>query len=120
MEEVSAATLARFMEAAPGMGPAGRYLLDIFGAFDFACVVVRAPTLTLSGELTLKVGDKPVRLIVVGPAHTKGDVLVHLPDDRKVFTGDILFIDGTPLMWARPVANWICPPATASWPWMST
>ncbi|OYW87081.1 MAG: MBL fold metallo-hydrolase, partial [Hyphomonas sp. 32-62-5] len=24
-----------------------------------------------------------------------------------VFTGDILFIDGTPLMWAGPVANWI-------------
>jgi len=34
-------------------------------------------------------------------------VLVHLPDDRKVFTGDILFIDGTPIMWAGPVANWI-------------
>jgi glyoxylase-like metal-dependent hydrolase (beta-lactamase superfamily II) len=34
-------------------------------------------------------------------------VLVHVPGDRAVFTGDILFIDGTPLMWAGPVANWI-------------
>jgi glyoxylase-like metal-dependent hydrolase (beta-lactamase superfamily II) len=24
-----------------------------------------------------------------------------------VYTGDILFIDGTPLMWAGPVENWI-------------
>jgi cyclase len=48
-----------------------------------------------------------VRLIEVGPAHTGGDVLVHVPGDKAVFTGDILFIDGTPLMWAGPVANWI-------------
>ena len=107
MEEVSAAALARFMAAAPRMGAAGEYLLDIFGPFDFAGVVERLPTRTFSGELALKVGDKPVELIEVGPAHTKGDVLVHLPADRKVFTGDILFIDGTPLMWAGPVSNWI-------------
>jgi glyoxylase-like metal-dependent hydrolase (beta-lactamase superfamily II) len=34
-------------------------------------------------------------------------VLVHVPGDRTVFTGDILFIDGTPIMWAGPVQNWI-------------
>jgi cyclase len=43
----------------------------------------------------------------VGPAHTRGDVLVHSPRDRTVFTGDILFIEGTPIMWQGPVANWI-------------
>ena len=107
MEAVSAAALAGFMAAAPYMGPAGQYLLDIFGPFDFAGVEERLPTRTFSGELSLKVGDKPVRLIEVGPAHTRGDVLVHMPADRKVFTGDILFIDGTPLMWAGPVRNWI-------------
>lgn len=48
-----------------------------------------------------------MKLIEVGPAHTGGDVLVHVPGDKAVFTGDILFIDGTPLMWAGPVANWI-------------
>ena len=48
-----------------------------------------------------------MELLEVGPAHTGGDVIVHVPGDRAVFTGDILFIDGTPLMWAGPVANWI-------------
>jgi glyoxylase-like metal-dependent hydrolase (beta-lactamase superfamily II) len=33
--------------------------------------------------------------------------LVYVPEDKTIFTGDILFIDGTPLMWAGPVANWI-------------
>ena len=55
----------------------------------------------------MKVGDKPVHLIEVGPAHTRGDVLVHSPVDRVVYTGDILFIEGTPVMWEGPVANWI-------------
>ena len=31
----------------------------------------------------------------------------HLPDDGVMFTGDILFIDGTPIMWVGPVGNWI-------------
>jgi glyoxylase-like metal-dependent hydrolase (beta-lactamase superfamily II) len=43
----------------------------------------------------------------VGPAHTRGDVLVHSPADRTVFTGDILFIEGTPIVWEGPISNWI-------------
>ena len=54
-----------------------------------------------------QVGNKAVELIEVGPAHTGGDVLVHVPADRTVFTGDILFVEGTPIMWAGPVGNWI-------------
>ncbi|MEO1028486.1 MAG: MBL fold metallo-hydrolase [Pseudomonadota bacterium] len=107
MEEVNAALLAQFMAAAPQMGDVGKYLIDIFGAFDFAGVVERLPTRTFSGHLNLKVGDKAVDLIEVGPAHTAGDVLVHVPEDKTVFTGDILFIDGTPIIWAGPVSNWI-------------
>ena len=53
------------------------------------------------------VGSKSVDLIEVGPAHTGGDILIHVPADRTVFTGDILFIEGTPIMWAGPVGNWI-------------
>jgi glyoxylase-like metal-dependent hydrolase (beta-lactamase superfamily II) len=34
-------------------------------------------------------------------------VLIHVPDDGVVFTGDILFIEGTPIMWEGPVENWI-------------
>ena len=29
------------------------------------------------------------------------------PADRVVFTGDILFIEGTPILWEGPVENWI-------------
>lgn len=107
MEEVPPAMLAQFKAMGAKLGPAGAYFADIFAPFDFENVSHRAPTRTFSGELDLTVGDKTVRLVEVGPAHTGGDVIVHVPGDRAVFTGDILFIDGTPLMWAGPVANWI-------------
>ncbi|MFN4184038.1 MAG: MBL fold metallo-hydrolase [Hyphomonas sp.] len=107
MAEVPPAMLAQFKKMGAQLGPAGSYFADIFAPFDFENVDERAPTKTFSGALDMKVGDKAVRLIEVGPAHTGGDVLVHVPGDRAVFTGDILFIEGTPLMWAGPVANWI-------------
>ena len=30
-----------------------------------------------------------------------------MPDASAVFTGDILFIEGTPIVWAGPISNWI-------------
>jgi len=107
MEEISSALLAEMKAAGAALGPAGEYFADIFAPFDFAGVKERAPTQTFTGQMDVKVGDKHVELIEVGPAHTEGDVLVHVPADKTVFTGDILFINGTPLMWAGPVANWI-------------
>lgn len=107
MEEVPAPMLAALMRQAASAGPVGEYFLRCFGAFDFEGIAPAPPTRTFEGELSLDVGGKEVRLIEVGPAHTRGDVLVHLPADRAVFTGDILFIEGTPIMWAGPVENWI-------------
>ena len=57
--------------------------------------------------LDLKVGDKDVHLIEVGPAHTGGDILVHVPASRTVYTGDIVFLTNTPVIWAGPHENWL-------------
>jgi len=81
---VQPAMLARFVAGAPAHGAAGQYVIDIFGKFDFAGVGRETPTRTFSGDLQLEVGDKSVELIEVGPAHTAGDVLVHVPQDRAI------------------------------------
>src|SRR2546422_974363 len=75
--------------------------------FDFEGIDVSMPTLTFEGEMVRRVGNKTVCLIQVGPAHTRGDVLACVPDDRVIFTGDILFIHGHPIIWVGPVGNWI-------------
>ena len=107
MAEVPPALMQRLLESAEQLGPAGAFFRRVFGAFDFQGIEPALPTRTFERELTLPVGSKRVRLLEVGPAHTRGDVLVHSPADRIVFTGDILFIEGTPIVWEGPIANWI-------------
>lgn len=87
--------------------PMRAFVRRVFGAFSFAQSNARLPSQTFSGTLRLTVGDTVVELIEVGPAHTAGDLLVHVPAARTVFTGDILFIGGTPIAWDGPVSNWI-------------
>lgn len=107
MNELTPEAMAAIMQSAAEMGPLGEYFQHCFGQFRFDGITFTPPTRTFEGKLDLRVGDKEVRLIEVGPAHTRGDILVHCPDDSVVFTGDILFIDSTPVMWHGPVANWI-------------
>ena len=107
MSHESPEMMAALLKQAPEMGTLGKYFLECFGSFNFEGVTKRLPNTTFTGETQRQVGDKIVELIEVGPAHTNGDVLVHVPSDKVVFTGDILFIEGHPILWAGPVKNWI-------------
>jgi len=88
-------------------GPTGELFRSFFGEFEFDGIELRVPDRTFDGRLELDVGGRSVELIEVGPAHTAGDTLVHVPDAGVVYTGDILFIGGTPIVWAGPLSNWI-------------
>jgi glyoxylase-like metal-dependent hydrolase (beta-lactamase superfamily II) len=83
------------------------FLRHAFGSFDFDGIELRLPSRVFTGALSLDVGGRRVELLERGPAHTRGDVIAHVPDARAVFTGDFLFVDGTPIMWAGPLANWL-------------
>jgi len=78
-----------------------------FGPFDYEGIEVRLPSQTFEGRLDVAVGDRTVTLIELGPAHTGGDTIVHVADADAVFTGDLLFIEGAPVVWAGPFSNWI-------------
>jgi len=107
MDEVPPTALAALMAAAPRLGEAGAFLQEIFGGFTFEGIEVTPPTTTFDGALELKVGDRAVQLLELGPAHTRGDVAVHLPDAGVLFTGDLVFHGGHPIVWAGPVQQWI-------------
>jgi cyclase len=107
MTELPPAAMAALVEQAPNMGELGAFFLDCFGAFDFSGIELVLPEETFSGELAMQVGGRTLRLIEVGPAHTRGDTLVHVPSERVLFSGDILFSAAHPIAWAGPVSNWI-------------
>lgn len=83
----------------------GRYMGDMLRPYRFQGVKVLAPNRTFSGETTLDVGGVQLQLTEVGPGHTDGDCIVHLPQRDVVFTGDILFVGVTPVAWAGPVSG---------------
>ena len=99
--------LQNLMEQAPSMGEVGEFFIHCFSDFDFRGINRTLPTRTFEEEMTLTVGDKTVCLKQVGPAHTAGDILAYVPDDKLIFTGDILFIEGHPIIWEGPIGNWI-------------
>jgi cyclase len=88
-------------------GPSGDFVRQVFGPFEFEGITATGPDRTFDGEHSVDVGGREVRLIQVGPAHTPGDALVHVPDARLLYAGDILFIGGTPIAWAGPIDRWI-------------
>jgi len=111
----SDATAHEMTEVPPAMlhalntaeGEVGELFRHFFGAFQFDGIEVTMPTRTFSGRLDVEVGGRTIELIEVGPAHTRGDTIAYVPDAKTVYTGDILFIGGTPIVWAGPLSNWV-------------
>ncbi|MFD7866940.1 MBL fold metallo-hydrolase [Streptomyces sp. NPDC059783] len=91
--------------------PLGAYLGRHFGPFDWSATEPVRPTTYFTGELELTVGDYPVRVSSLPPAHTAGDLIVHLPAQSTVFSGDIIFSSTPrqpgdhPIHWAGPLDN---------------
>jgi glyoxylase-like metal-dependent hydrolase (beta-lactamase superfamily II) len=54
------------------------------------------PTLTFRGEMTVWLGKLEVKLMQVGRGHTKGDTIVWLPQERVLFSGDLVEYGATP------------------------
>ncbi len=106
-DHVTPAAFKAIMDNVDQFGKAGEFVLECFRPFDFSGITLTPPHETFSGRHEIKVGDKTVQLFEVGPAHTKGDTLVYLPEERILYTGDIIFNEGTPISWAGPMSNWI-------------
>lgn len=92
----------------PGpLGAVGSYMSRIRGDAKFPRKSPRLPDHTFDVTERIAVGSRDVQLRYLGPAHTAGDLVAHVPDAGVVFTGDLLFIGSTPILWHGPLGNWI-------------
>ena len=87
----------------PALAAFARRLAD----WDFVGIELRPPQTLVDERLTIDLDGIQAHLIYVGPAHTSGDLIVHLPAERIVFTGDILFRLCTPIGWEGTYDRWI-------------
>ncbi|HUG26403.1 MBL fold metallo-hydrolase [Piscinibacter sp.] len=54
------------------------------------------PTMTFKGEMTVWLGKLEVKLMQLGRGHTKGDTVAWLPQQKILFSGDLVEFDATP------------------------
>ncbi|HEU5041353.1 MAG TPA: MBL fold metallo-hydrolase [Gemmatimonadales bacterium] len=74
---------------------------------ELATLTVIRPDLVFDRELTLQFGKRRIQLVNRGPANSPADVTIYLPDDRILFTGDILVHDPLPYPFGAWPVPWI-------------
>jgi cyclase len=62
--------------------------------------------ITFTGDVVLHVGDHTFNLIWT-PGHTPGQIAVHVPEERVVFTGDTVFSEVQTWVMASDVDQWV-------------
>ena len=56
----------------------------------------RLPDMTFPENMTLYLGGKEIQIIHVGPAHTRGDSVMYVPEDRIVYVSELVFYNRFP------------------------
>src|SRR5574343_1550596 len=70
------------------------------------------PTITFTGKMTIWLGKLEVQILQLGRGHTKGDTVAWLPQEKVLFSGDLVEFDATPYAgdayfqdWPQTLAN---------------
>ena len=74
---------------------------------ELAALTVVGPTLVFDRALTLQLGTRRIELVNRGHANSPADVTVYLPEERVLFTGDILVQDPLPYPFGAWPVPWI-------------
>jgi len=88
-------------------GDGTQWVWDNYLNRDVDLIEPRLPDVAIDSETELEVGGRIVRLVPVFPAHSHGDVIVHIPDAGIVFSGDLVFNNVGPAMNAGPLSRWL-------------
>ena len=73
---------------------------------DMLGTTIVYPSLTFSDLMQIDLGGTMVELIRVAPSHTQGSIVVHVPAQKLLFAGDILFTDFHPYMADGDITGW--------------
>jgi glyoxylase-like metal-dependent hydrolase (beta-lactamase superfamily II) len=74
---------------------------------DFEGIRLVLPTTVFDEQHVLDLDGTEVRLIYVGPCHQIGDTIVHVPEEKVVFAGDVIFRECTPMGWNGSYEKWL-------------
>lgn len=64
------------------------------------------PTITFTGEMSVFMGKTEVQLKQLGRGHTKGDTVAWLPNEKVLFSGDLVEYGATPYTGDAYLTDW--------------
>jgi cyclase len=99
------ATIVAHEHAAAEIAEFGLALQQLWPQVDWGRIEVSPPTVTFRDRFALPDAGFPVELLHFGPGHTAGDTVVWLPEQRVLFTGDLVFSGATPFVLMGTVAG---------------
>ncbi len=82
-----------------------RTLHPLFPTVEWGNLELAPPVVTFEDRMDVYVDDLRVELIFVGPAHTTNDILVWVPERSVLYSGDLLFNQGTPFVAMGSIAG---------------
>jgi cyclase len=83
------------------------FALQLREDHDFDGIRLVLPTTVFDERHVLDLAGTEVHLIHVGPCHRVGDTLIHVPKERVVFAGDVVFRQCTPMGWNGSYRHWL-------------
>ena len=95
--------LCRESVLASGLPPGGG--MRLFDGVEWGDLRLAPPFVTFEERLNVYVDDLKIEAIYVGPAHTTNDIILWLPERKVLFSGDVIFHQGTPFVVAGSVAG---------------
>jgi glyoxylase-like metal-dependent hydrolase (beta-lactamase superfamily II) len=78
--------------------------LDLMNA-ELGRVKIATPTKTMTDKMTIDLGGRKVELLHLGRGNTRGDVMMHLPAERIIATGDAV-VRPTPFGFGSYPRSW--------------
>jgi len=87
----------------PGIVAAGLQLAE---DYNFDGIELVLPTTLFDIRYELNLDGTEVHLIYVGPCHSAGDTIIHVPKEGVVFAGDLIFRQCTPMGWVGSYEKW--------------
>ena len=102
----------RLKDASRPLSPEGRGQLERMVArirseiAELPTLKPLVPNVTFDSSLTLYRGSREIRLLHFGPANTRGDVVVYLPHEKVVSSGDLI-VSPIPYAHGSYMTDWI-------------
>ena len=75
--------------------------------YDFEGIRLELPTTVFEERHVLDLDGTEVHLVYVGPCHQIGDTIIHVPGEKVLFAGDVIFRECTPMGRNGTYDKWI-------------